>query len=105
MESVNDEIFLYLEVESDPQVAFIVVLGFRIGKTVLQCQVYISQHQTKVKKNQFNKAKVVAASTYWAHNSGDWTVRQFIIFLVKKKYLEGNKGPYGGGGTLPRLSH
>ena len=58
MESSNDEIFLYLEVESDPQVAVIVVPGFRIGKTVLQCQVYLSQHQTKVKKNQFNKAKV-----------------------------------------------
>ena len=50
MESVNDEIFLYSEVESDPQVAFTVVPGFRIGKTVLQCQVYLSQHQTKVKK-------------------------------------------------------
>ncbi|KAG4969051.1 hypothetical protein JHK87_034702 [Glycine soja] len=50
MESVNDEVFLYSEVESDPQVAFTVVPGFRIGKTVLQCQVYLSQHQTKVKK-------------------------------------------------------
>ena len=52
MESVNDEIFLYSEVESDPQVAFTVVPGFRIGKTVLQCQVYLtSQHkqQSKVK--------------------------------------------------------
>ncbi|RZC03195.1 hypothetical protein D0Y65_018032, partial [Glycine soja] len=57
MESVIDEIFLYSKVESDPQVAFTVVPGFRIGKTVLQCQVYLSQHQTKVKKNQFNKAK------------------------------------------------
>ncbi|KAL5161641.1 Protein GRAVITROPIC IN THE LIGHT 1 [Glycine soja] len=64
MESSNDEIFLYLEVESDPQVAVIVVPGFRIGKTILQCRVYLSQHQTKAKKNQFNKAKVVAASTY-----------------------------------------
>ncbi|KAH1242320.1 hypothetical protein GmHk_07G019674 [Glycine max] len=58
MESVIDEIFLYSKVESDPQVAFTVVPGFRIGKTVLQCQVYLSQHQTKVKKNQFNKAKI-----------------------------------------------
>lgn len=49
MESVNDEMFLY-SVESDPQVAFTVVPGFRIGKTVLQCQVYLSQHQSKVKK-------------------------------------------------------
>ncbi|XP_027341907.1 protein GRAVITROPIC IN THE LIGHT 1-like [Abrus precatorius] len=52
MESVNDEIFLYSDqtVESDPQVAFTVVPGFRIGKTVIQCQVYLSQHQTKVKR-------------------------------------------------------
>ncbi|KAG5009686.1 hypothetical protein JHK82_018316 [Glycine max] len=48
MESSNDEIFLYLEVESDPQVAVIVVPGFRIGKTILQCRVYLSQHQTKI---------------------------------------------------------
>ena len=105
MESVIDEIFLYSKVESDPQVAFTVVPGFRIGKTVLQCQVYISQHQTKVKKNQFNKAKVVVASTYWPHNLGDWTGRQFIILLVKKKFLEGNEGPCGGDWTLPRLTH
>ncbi|XP_047149054.1 protein GRAVITROPIC IN THE LIGHT 1-like isoform X1 [Vigna umbellata] len=50
MESVNDEIFLYSEVESDPQVVFTVVPGFRIGKTVIQCQVYLSQHQSKEKK-------------------------------------------------------
>ncbi|XP_061350085.1 protein GRAVITROPIC IN THE LIGHT 1-like [Gastrolobium bilobum] len=51
MESVNDEMLLYSDqtVESDPQVAFTVVPGFRIGKTVIQCQVYLSPHQTMVK--------------------------------------------------------
>ncbi|XP_019426273.1 PREDICTED: IRK-interacting protein-like isoform X3 [Lupinus angustifolius] len=49
MESVNDEMFLNSDqtVELEPHVAFTVVPGFRIGKTVLQCQVYLSQHQTK----------------------------------------------------------
>ncbi|XP_057453741.1 protein GRAVITROPIC IN THE LIGHT 1 [Lotus japonicus] len=52
MESVNDE----MPVESEPHVAFTVVPGFRIGKTFLQCQVYLSQqHQEKVKK--FTSAK------------------------------------------------
>ncbi|KAL3016444.1 hypothetical protein AAZX31_06G213300 [Glycine max] len=48
MESVNenDEAALPV-VESEPQVAFTVVPGFRIGKTVIQCQVYLSQHQVK----------------------------------------------------------
>jgi hypothetical protein len=32
-----------LAVESEPQVCFTVVPGFKIGKTVLQCQVYLSQ--------------------------------------------------------------
>ncbi|CAL0310682.1 unnamed protein product [Lupinus luteus] len=51
MESVNDEMFLHSDetVESEPHVAFTVVPGFRIGKTVIQCQVYLSQHQTKAK--------------------------------------------------------
>ncbi|KAH1218322.1 Protein GRAVITROPIC IN THE LIGHT 1 [Glycine max] len=54
MESVNDEIFLYSEVESDPQVAFTVVPGFRMGKTVLQCQVYLtSQHKQQSKDKIF----------------------------------------------------
>ncbi|KAK7272590.1 hypothetical protein RJT34_29289 [Clitoria ternatea] len=58
MESVNDEVFLNSDqtvVESDPQVAFTVTPGFKIGKTVIQCQVYLSQQQTKVKKNTSNK--------------------------------------------------
>lgn len=50
MESVNenDE---EVAVESEAQVGFTVVPGFRIGKTVVQCQVYLSesQHQGKVK--------------------------------------------------------
>jgi len=57
MESVNDEIFLYSEVESDPQVAFTVVPGFRIGKTVIQSQVYLSQHQSKRQKNSLPQSK------------------------------------------------
>ncbi|CAJ1978476.1 unnamed protein product [Sphenostylis stenocarpa] len=54
MESVNenDE---EMAVESEPQVAFTVVPGFRIGKTVIQCQVYLSQHQGKVKKSSSTK--------------------------------------------------
>ncbi|XP_044508474.1 protein GRAVITROPIC IN THE LIGHT 1 [Mangifera indica] len=48
MESLDDEAFLPSNntQESDPRVAFTVVPGFRIGKTVLQCQVYLSQFQT-----------------------------------------------------------
>lgn len=45
MESVADEVFL--SPESDHQVAFTVVPGFRIDKTVIQCQVYLSPFQTK----------------------------------------------------------
>ncbi|CAL0303729.1 unnamed protein product [Lupinus luteus] len=44
MECVNDEMAVE---ESEPQVVFTVVPGFRIGKTVIQCQVYLSQHQSK----------------------------------------------------------
>ncbi|XP_071730106.1 protein GRAVITROPIC IN THE LIGHT 1-like [Rutidosis leptorrhynchoides] len=39
MESVNDEAFL--SPESSPHVAFMVVPGFMVGKTVIQCQVYL----------------------------------------------------------------
>ncbi|XP_019193321.1 PREDICTED: uncharacterized protein LOC109187548 [Ipomoea nil] len=39
METVNEEAFLLSETE--PRVAFTVVPGFRIGKTVVQCQVYL----------------------------------------------------------------
>uniref|UniRef100_A0A5B6YNT7 Uncharacterized protein n=1 Tax=Davidia involucrata TaxID=16924 RepID=A0A5B6YNT7_DAVIN len=44
MESVNDEAFLSSDgtMETDPRVAFTVVPGFKIGKTVIQCQVYLS---------------------------------------------------------------
>lgn len=38
MDSVNDEAFL--SPESSPEVAFTVVPGFKLGKTVIQCQVY-----------------------------------------------------------------
>uniref|UniRef100_A0A7N1A6R1 DUF641 domain-containing protein n=1 Tax=Kalanchoe fedtschenkoi TaxID=63787 RepID=A0A7N1A6R1_KALFE len=41
MESVTDEAFL--EPEINPQAAFTVVPGFQIGKTVLQCQVYLAK--------------------------------------------------------------
>jgi hypothetical protein len=48
MESVVDEVFL--SPESDHQVAFTVVPGFRIDKTVIQCQVslFIPNQTTKV---------------------------------------------------------
>ncbi|KAJ6423487.1 hypothetical protein OIU84_024445 [Salix udensis] len=36
--------------EADPSVAFTVVPGFRIGKTVIRCQVYLSPLQNKVKR-------------------------------------------------------
>ena len=50
MESVAEEAFLSSDItlESEPQVAFTVVPGFRIGKTVIQCQVYLSQLKNKV---------------------------------------------------------
>ncbi|CAN4104251.1 unnamed protein product [Withania somnifera] len=43
MESLNDEAFLSWDgsPETEPRVAFTVVPGFRIGKTVIQCQVYL----------------------------------------------------------------
>ncbi|XP_023536477.1 protein GRAVITROPIC IN THE LIGHT 1-like [Cucurbita pepo subsp. pepo] len=41
MESVIDEMFL--SPDSDPFVAFTVVPGFMIGKTAIQCRVYLSQ--------------------------------------------------------------
>lgn len=43
METVNEEAFLLSDgsPETEPQVAFTVVPGFRIGKTVVQCQVYL----------------------------------------------------------------
>ncbi|XP_004514644.1 protein GRAVITROPIC IN THE LIGHT 1-like [Cicer arietinum] len=50
MESVvnlNDEVVE--AVESEPQVGFTVIPGFKIGKTVLQCQVYLSQKQAEGK--------------------------------------------------------
>lgn len=43
METVNEEAFLLSDgsPETEPQVGFTVVPGFRIGKTVIQCQVYL----------------------------------------------------------------
>ncbi|KAI3466036.1 hypothetical protein Pfo_022699 [Paulownia fortunei] len=43
MESLSDEAFISSDAtpETDPRVAFMVVPGFRIGKTVIQCQVYL----------------------------------------------------------------
>ncbi|KAJ6333072.1 hypothetical protein OIU76_025427 [Salix suchowensis] len=52
MECVAEDALLSSEnvPEADPPVAFTVVPGFRIGKTVIQCQVYLSQLQTKVSR-------------------------------------------------------
>ncbi|KAJ8755684.1 hypothetical protein K2173_022597 [Erythroxylum novogranatense] len=49
MECVDEEATFSYEnaPEADPPVAFTVVPGFRIGKTVIQCQVYLSQVPTK----------------------------------------------------------
>ncbi|MFQ6621041.1 hypothetical protein Gotur_002087 [Gossypium turneri] len=49
MESVADEAFLSADIgpESEPRVAFTVVPGFRVGKTVIQCQVYLSQFKSR----------------------------------------------------------
>ncbi|KAF7822616.1 protein GRAVITROPIC IN THE LIGHT 1 [Senna tora] len=52
MECVNDD-----DSSDQTQVAFTVVPGFRIGKTVLQCQVYLSQFQTKVKRYTSTKQR------------------------------------------------
>ncbi|KAK4398299.1 protein GRAVITROPIC IN THE LIGHT 1 [Sesamum angolense] len=43
MESLSDEAFLSSDgtPETDPLVAFVVVPGFRIGATIVQCQVYL----------------------------------------------------------------
>ena len=50
MESVAEEAFLSSDItlESEPQVAFTVVPGFRIGKTVIRCHVYLFQLKNKV---------------------------------------------------------
>ncbi|XWS10858.1 hypothetical protein CRYUN_Cryun38cG0034000 [Craigia yunnanensis] len=49
MESVAEEAFLSSDIkpDSESRVAFTVVPGFRIGKTVIQCQVYLSQLKTR----------------------------------------------------------
>lgn len=52
MESVAEE-EPFLSSSYDPQVAFTVVPGFIIGKTVIQCQVYLAQLQ-----NQSQKARL-----------------------------------------------
>ncbi|KAM1758761.1 hypothetical protein ACFX11_007855 [Malus domestica] len=41
MESLADEAFL--STTSEPQVGFTVVPGFRLGKSVIQCQVYLTR--------------------------------------------------------------
>ncbi|KAE9585132.1 hypothetical protein Lal_00017945 [Lupinus albus] len=56
LESVNDEMFLQT-VESEPHVAFTVVPGFRIGKTVIQCQVYLSAPNQGKKKSTSSKLR------------------------------------------------
>ena len=53
MKSVNDE----MPMEAEPQVAFTVFPGFKIGKTVIQCQVYLSCDQTKAKKFTSNEQR------------------------------------------------
>lgn len=52
MECVSEDALLLSEnaPEADPPVAFTVVPGFRIGKTIIQCQVYLSQIQHKVNR-------------------------------------------------------
>ncbi|KAB2605501.1 hypothetical protein D8674_005218 [Pyrus ussuriensis x Pyrus communis] len=44
MESLADEAFL--STTSEPQVGFTVVPGFKLGKTVIQCQVYLTRLQS-----------------------------------------------------------
>ncbi|XVF87998.1 hypothetical protein PTKIN_Ptkin19aG0013800 [Pterospermum kingtungense] len=46
MDNVAEEAFL-APIQSEPRVAFTVVPGFRIGKTVIQCKVYLSQLKTR----------------------------------------------------------
>ncbi|XP_054815917.1 protein GRAVITROPIC IN THE LIGHT 1 [Prosopis cineraria] len=52
MECVNDD-----DSSDHTQVAFAVVPGFRIGKTIIQCQVYLSQSQSKVVKEKYTSTK------------------------------------------------
>ncbi|KAK8622624.1 hypothetical protein V6N13_117533 [Hibiscus sabdariffa] len=49
MENVAEEAFLSSEItpNSEPRVSFTIVPGFRIRKTVIQCQVYLSQFKTR----------------------------------------------------------
>ncbi|CAB4277307.1 unnamed protein product [Prunus armeniaca] len=50
MESLAEEAFL--STASEPQVGFTVVPGFKLGKTVIQCQVYLSQSQSTPRKRR-----------------------------------------------------
>ncbi|KAI4333548.1 hypothetical protein L6164_018337 [Bauhinia variegata] len=62
MESVIDDMSLSSDqsLESNPEVAFTVVPGFRIGKTVIQCQIYLSRSQnnnSKVRKHSSTRQR------------------------------------------------
>ncbi|KAM1474956.1 hypothetical protein ACFX2I_030907 [Malus domestica] len=50
MDSLDDEGFL--STASEPQVGFTVVPGFRLGKTVIQCQVYLTRLQSTPRKRR-----------------------------------------------------
>ncbi|XP_057997645.1 protein GRAVITROPIC IN THE LIGHT 1-like isoform X1 [Hevea brasiliensis] len=52
MECVSEDALLSSEnaLEVDPPVAFTVIPGFRIGKTIIQCQVYLSQMQSRINR-------------------------------------------------------
>lgn len=50
MESLAEEAFL--STASEPQVGFTVVPGFKLGKIVIQCQVYLSQSQSTPRKRR-----------------------------------------------------
>ncbi|KAK6934105.1 protein of unknown function DUF641, plant [Dillenia turbinata] len=50
MECMNEDVF-FSGPESKPRVAFTVVPGFRIGKTVIQCRVYLSQPPSRTSED------------------------------------------------------
>lgn len=55
MKAVTEEVF-FLSTQPDLRVAFTVVPGFYIGKTVIQSQVYLSQSQSQQQQQQRNSS-------------------------------------------------
>ncbi|XVF78974.1 hypothetical protein PTKIN_Ptkin14bG0181400 [Pterospermum kingtungense] len=79
MESVSEEAFPLSDIspESEPRVAFTVVPGFRLGKTVIQCEVYHS-----ILKNKIRKMALPALLLCLLWGFGTWLPGQFVSLFL-----------------------